>query len=412
MFSEKAVRASVSALERAFGRDLKEYSTDEVEDFKDRLSDAFGKKGESLRAYTPEEQVFVENELLMTKASFQYTAERYLIINRQGATLGPMYPLMDSQKFVMSRIAKTQDEANAGFRHKGLFFNCLKSARQVGVSTLSEAIGAWLLCTQNNRFGLIASDEPGPKGAGFLFGMFERFYENLPLWLRPVATDWVKETEIKFDGGSHIWVGAGKSMKGSQGARGQLGRGMSLSYCHCSELSTWDNADQIDDALMPTFPLADSTFVLFESTAKGRNNWWHKQWKKFMRTGADIPEFTNIFIPWYVEPKYSYPAPTMWEPSKETLLHAKRVEETSPKWTGRRISPTKDQLYWYEIKRKAAEGEDKLKKFLEEYGAIDDDECFQFSGSSIFSTAAIQRAADQARPLAAVLRITPPGRRL
>lgn len=410
MFSQKAINSAVSALESAFGRDLREYSLAEVEDFKDRLSDAFDKKGQATRAYTAEEQEFVENELLMTKASFEYTASRYLIINLQGATLGPMYPLMDSQKFVMMRIAAAQDAGREGKKHKGLFFNVLKSARQVGVSTLSEAIGAWLLCTQNNRFGLIASDAPGPTSSGFLFGMFERFYDNLPVWLRPIATDRVKETEIKFDGGSHIWVGAGKSMKGAQGARGQLGRGMSLSYCHCSELSTWDNPQQIDDALLPTFPLADSTFVLFESTAKGRNNWWHKHWKKYMTPHADIPEFTNIFIPWYVEPKYSYPAPESWIPAKETLLHAKQIEETSPRWTGRTIVPRRDQLYWYEIKRNAAESEDKLRKFYEEFASIDDDQCFQFSGSSIFGTATIERVAGQARPLAGVLEIAPMGK--
>ena len=108
-----------------------------------------------------------------------------------------------------------------------------------------------------------------------------------------------------------------------------------------------------------------------------------------------------------MEPKYSFPAPPDWEMNETTEIHAKKIEETSPKWTGRVVSPTKDQLYWYEIKRSAAEADDKLKKFLEEFGAIDDDECFQFGGTSIFGTQMIQRTQERARALAALVEILP-----
>jgi hypothetical protein len=72
---------------------------------------------------------------------------------------------------------------------------------------------------------------------------------------------------------------------------------------------------------------------------------------------------------------------------------------------GRRYSLTKDQLYWYESTRDYYEAKDQLQKFVEEVGAVDDDETFQHSGRSIFSGPTIQRIRENARPLAGVLEV-------
>lgn len=773
MFSQKIVNASISALERAFGRDLREYTPEECTEFGDRLSDAFGEKGEPLRAYTPEEQGFVENELLMTKASYRYWAQRYCFINAEGTGLKKMFPLLETQEYVLRRLGKREEEI-AEVGGGGIFVNFLKGSRQVGGSTLAESILCHRATTQNNIFGLMASHEPGPKGSGYLFAMFERMYDGLPWWLKPSEIAHVKNEEIAFEGGTRLWVESGKAMKGAKGQRGQIGRGLTISTAHLciapntlihtkdgflkpmseivvgdtiithegelsevkviapssrtnemsseiwtwgafaplvttrdhkiltpsgwkeakdiekgswilhpvrkitqerrlfeydtkltggrhvnrgkfqtsyplsrewgymlglflaegtvlkgykregantytgicwsldkdeidemkgrlqkllpnahigvssnklsrtrimrlhstglarwvfkhfgnkdtkrvpdwaweagedfcsglvegyldgdghwcpqkneiaassirvqiliqmrgliaslghgwsaisyrpagvyyarncraiwtmmcngptgkslreafgretvaaidpyhwkwhgehlaikvesvtsgfsaqfydletvaeahsfagvsgvmrnSELSTWELPEPIKDSFLPGVPRTARTFIFFESTAKGRNNWWHSHWKN---SPHSVWKFVNIFIPWYVEMKYSEPAPPGWIPADTTLQHAKKIEETSFGCIGKQVVPTKEQLYWWELMRQSFEVDGNLKKFLEEFGSIDADACFQFSGSSIFTTATIERVASQARGLAGVLEIAPMGR--
>ena len=406
MFSEKICSASILALERAFSRDLREYSPEECAEFGDRLSDVFGEKGEILRAYTKEEQGFVENELLMTKASYKYWSERYCFINAEGTGLKKMFPLLETQEYVLRRLGKREEEI-AEIGGGGIFVNFLKGSRQVGGSTLAESILCHRATTQNNIFGLMASHEPGPKGSGYLFAMFERMYEGLPWWLKPAETAHVKNEEIAFEGGTRLWVESGKAMKGVKGQRGQIGRGLTISMAHFSELSTWELPEPIKDSFLPGVPRAARTFIFLESTAKGRNNWWHAHWKN---SPDSVWKFVNIFIPWYVEMKYSEPPPVGWVMKQTTLQHAKQIEETSLGCIGKRVSPTKEQLYWWELMRQSFEVDGNLKKFLEEFGSIDSDACFQFSGSSIFKTETIERVAMQARPLAGVLEIAPMGR--
>lgn len=411
MFSEKVVAAQREKLEASFNRKLQEYSISEVDDFRARLANAYDAKNQPIRSPTREEATFIQNELLLTKIDFRYWASRYCHINVKGTQLGRLFPLLESQSFLLQRIAKIEEEIFEGRHQDGILVNVLKAARQVGISTIAEAIGAHRFSTQNNIYGLIASDTPGEAGSGYLFGMFELMLENLPPYLRPVEKAHVKNSEIEFDGGSHIWVGAGKSMKGTTGQRGQLARGKTLGFCHLSELSTWDIGDQIDSALLPTMHPQPNLFVLFESTAKGRDgrmvrNWWHKHWRVCASRKFDR-EFVNVFIPWYAEPSYSKIPPVDWEPAATTLAHARRCEETSPRWFGHRVTLKREQLYWYEMKRAYFEAKDDLRSFLEEYGAADDDECFQMAGRGIFSPQLVQKIVDNAKPLVAMAEVKP-----
>lgn len=382
---------------------LRAYTVPEVEEWTQRLSDVVGKKGQRLRGLAEEEQGFIINELVLTKASFAYWAERYCYINVEGVGVERLYPLWDSQKLLLEEIASQELRNFEGEKEDGILVNCLK-ARQLGASTFGGGLVGHRASTQNNLQGLIASDVPGPSGAGYLFGMFERVIDHLPWFLSPDVTDRVKDTEIAFDGGTHVWVGAGKSMKGTEGRRGQLGRGKTLSLLQLSELSTWDDPGQIDDALMPTVPRHPRTLAYFESTAKGRNNWWHRQWKKSVE---GVGRFLPIFIPWYAEPtKYRMKAPEGWEPAQTTVAHAEKARLEGPRWCHRPVELTREQLYWYEKTRAEFEADDNLTLFLEEYAA-NPEEAFQYSGKSIFSSVIQQRIQDQMKPLRMVMEVAP-----
>jgi len=401
MFSPKVIAASAARFESKLGRDLVEYSVPEVEAWTSRLSDVFDAKGKRARDVTGEEQDFIDNELLMTKVSWRYWAERYAFINKKGAGLTRMYPLLDSQKLILEKIGAREELIHSGEWEDGILFDLLK-ARQLGASTLVECISAHRLTTQNHIFGLVASDDI--ENSGYLFDMFERIVEYLPWYLRPEVLEHVKNKEMLFDGGSHIWMGSGKSARGTSGERGNLGRGKTLSFVHLSEVSTWENTRQIKGALLPTMHPSPRLFCAFESTAKGRGNFLHKHWQGIKRGGD---RFFPIFIPWYAEPNmYRRTPPEGWAPNPVTLAHAKRVEATGERWVGKPVRLAKDQLYWYEFTREQYEKDGELSTFLEEY-AGDDEEAFQYSGRGIFPAHVIEDVRAAAKPILDVLEVGP-----
>lgn len=361
--------------------------------------------GQLSRPLTEDEQRFVVQEQLLYQIDFRYACERYLKINAGGKTLMTISPFWVSQEMVLSAIAQRELEQNP---LGGLV--CTLKARQLGVSTLAEALIVHACTAQPYRRALIASD--ATDTSGHLFGMAEIMYRHLPWYLKPASTKYVTSGEkrtIALENESSWVMASGASMRGqkvedSGEGKGEIGRGMTTSALHLSELASWSFPEQIDDALFPTIPLQPYVVGVLESTAKGRYNWWHKQW---LKSEQGLGRFAPVFIPWYAEPtKYRLPPPPDWAPSSDSLAHAKACFEESPRWMGHAVTLAREQLYWYERERSAWTQDDRLADFLSEYPATPA-ECFQYSGRSIFSLAVRERIKSQARPIAAVMLVEP-----
>lgn len=403
MYSSKVIDTRKTRIETVTKKKLKEHSIAYCTEMVERLATVRGEKDEELRKLTGEEIAFVQNELYMTKISFPYWAERYAWISDKGIGIRKMYPLLESQNLILAEAGRIEEDTVFSNREDGILILLLK-ARQLGGSTLAQAMLTHRVTTQDNINSLIASDVP--ESSGYIYGMFERILDNLPWWLKPkhVSRSTTFPQEIEFDGGSIVWTGAGKSVRGVQGKRGQLGRGKTIGCAHLSELSTWEDTEQINASLLPTMHPNPRLLSFFESTAKGRNNWWHRQWQSSVNK---IGRFTPVFIPWYAEKnQYRMPAPIDWQPAETTVAHAKHCEKTGERWVHREVELTRDQLYWYEETRKVFVAEDRLSDFFEEYAA-DPESAFQFSGRSIFGTAVLERIEAQIRQPVSLLDVGP-----
>lgn len=410
MYSPQLVSLRVAEIERRFGKaipgGLREYSVPEVQEFQAGFRGLFDKKGNPTRALSPRETAFVQNERILGKISYRYFAERYWTVNLAGQTLGPLFPLWESQQLVLDRIADVEWERYQSGYPDGLIFDTLK-ARQMGLSTLAESFIGHRLITHSHVNALLASDVP--DNSNFLYDFFERGVDHLPWYMKPTITERVKNDEMVFGHGSRLMMGASKSTRGADktdaggGKKGQLGRGKTVSMIHLSELATWTNPSQIDSSLEPGIPASPLTFWIKESTAQGRGprNWWYMDWQ-LAKSGRS--RSVAIFIGWYAEKtKYWRPYPTSWVPNDDTLKHAARIAETSPRWMrGRAYHCSKEQLYWYETTRAEKAARDQLEEFLQEYPA-DDEEAFQLSGKSVFPVLLRERVKNQMRPLAALV---------
>lgn len=372
-----------------------------------RLASAVDAKGRPTRPLTAEEAAFVTNERLLLTLDFRYIAERYAVIAKESQEAEPIFPLWASQELFLAHLAAQEQAHHDTGNPDGILMNVLK-ARQLGISSITEVILALKAMGQTTLRGLVAADVP--EQSSYMLGMAELVVDHFPWWLTPpVVAPTNKGAILSFGTGSSLRVAAGKSQRGSLqdrgGTKGNIGRGKTWGALHLSELSTWERAEQINDALLPGVPVRPRTFGIFESTAKGRHDWWHSQWTK---TTQGLTRFGNIFIPWYIEPdKYWRPAPPGWTPDDATRAHVAAVEQTSPQYLlGRTVRLSREQAYWYETTRRSFEADDRLHQFLEEYPATPE-EAFQHAGRSIFSAGTLARLHAQARPPVAIVFVEP-----
>jgi hypothetical protein len=404
-----ARRASIEELlHEQLPHGLQEHSIGEVEEFRFRMQDLFDKHGQMTRGLTKEEQTFILHEQILGKIDFPYWAQRNCVINLAGQSLGPLYPLWESQRLILEQVAAIEKARYDSQHADGVVVNVLK-ARQLGASTLIESMLVHRTTTHAHVNALLASDVP--ESSAFLFDMLERVVDHLPWYMLPTVKERVKNDEILFGTESHVFVGASKSTRGgdktsrnsSQGKKGQLGRGKTLSCVHLSELATWTQPEQIDSSLEPGIPISPLTLYIKESTGQG-HNWWYHEWSACKKGKGRA---VNVFIPWYAEKtKWHLQAPVDWTPSADTLAVAARCEADAPRWLHKSVRLTREQLYWYETTRANKQEKGVLDEFLQEY-PCDDEEAFQYSGKSAFPLLIRERVKLQARPLIGLIEVAP-----
>lgn len=401
------------ALHEALPFGLREYSVEEVREFRDvRFADLFDKKGNYRRELTAEESTFILNEQLLGKVDYQYFAERYETISIAGQSLGTLFPLLESQEIVLGEIGRLEKVRYEQDHPDGVILDVLKD-RQQGISTLSVGINFHRTVTHANTFALIASDVP--TSSDFLWDMYERMLDNLPWWMMPTVSERTKNDEIVYASGTHLFWGAAKSTRGADkttrnatdGQKGQLGRGKNFSMIHLSEIATMTNPQQIDTSLEPGIPVSPMTFYVKESTAQGRGskNYWHNEWNL---AKAGKSRATAVFIPCFAtKRKNTLPPPAAWIPSLETLKVARRYEEEGPRWMHRPVRATRGQLYWYEKTRAEKVVKGLLAEFIQEH-PVTDDEAFQYSGQQVVLPALVlERVRNDARPVGSLIEILP-----
>ncbi len=174
----------------------------------------------------------------------------------------------------------------------------LKS-RQVGVSTLLEALLFWRCLLWDNQNSLVlAHNMKSSKG---LFRMARRYLQNLP-------DQW--QQRRKLDNVHELHFAASDSRLQVETV-GEV-RGYTAQSVHLSELAFYaEQADETFRAIMQVVPRTPESLVGIESTANGVGNKFHEIWVNAVNAAEDssLPEWergwTPVFIPWFKHTEYS-----------------------------------------------------------------------------------------------------------
>lgn len=180
-------------------------------------------------------------------------------------------------------------------------------ARQMGLSTIIEALCYWWTSTHRNISSVIIAHEK--EASKNLYEMFRRYYANSYPAFQP-QLKYNTKNDLTFDASDdekQEAIMAGKTMPGLGSriltlvAKEDAGRSGTNHFFHGSEVAAWeDSADVISGALQ-TVPIAANTFAFLESTAKGVGGYFFQEW---MSAEKGESQFTPFFLAWHDHEEY------------------------------------------------------------------------------------------------------------
>jgi len=260
-------------------------------------------------------------------------------------------------------------------------------ARQMGISTLIEALCYWWTSTHRYVTSVIIAHEKNAVNS--LYKMFRRYYEYSHPFFQP-DRKYNTKAELVFDVSDEVkkdYAEAGQTPPGLQSeiktmvAADGKGRADNINFFHGSEVAFWDDSADIVSSALQAVPMAPESFVFLESTANGIGGYFYDEWQLAMRGES---QFKPLFFPWHQHHKYELPA------TDEDLGHLDE-EETElyelfeEREYARESWPRKIAFR----RRKKLEFRTDPKKFYQEYPSTPE-EAFLASGRPVFDTKMLQ----------------------
>jgi hypothetical protein len=246
-------------------------------------------------------------------SDFPYFAEHCLKIRPKAGGLIPL-ELNRIQESVHGLLERQR-------RETGRVRAMILKARQPGVSTYVEArFFHWVTQRHGIQAYILTHAQQATDN---LFGMAERFHQNLP---EPLAltTERANAKELRFAGlDSGIMV----STAGAKGA----GRAQTIQLFHGSEVAHWTDARDHMAGVLQAVPDADGTEVILESTANGLGGLFCDMCRAAERGEG---EYILIFIPWHWAEEYEAKPPEGWRPPEAFAAYG-AAHELTP-----------EQVYW------------------------------------------------------------------
>jgi len=348
--------------------------------------------------FTENEKKWISNELWMCRCGFRYWFYRYFFIKTKDGKIQRPEKLI-AQTILLDILAEL-DLAGVP-----ILLLILK-ARQLGISTVIEAIILWIALFNSGSHTVIASAEE--EKSEQMSEMVWVGLEMLPLWMQPTLTRDDRKLGPEFGLiHSDILIQHGSMSKG-------ISRGSTPIAGHLSEVAYYpDPIETIESSLIRAMHENPRTFLALESTARRKNDWWHKIWLKNRRGEATgYNRFVCLFLPWYVgSDKYptadwlkNHPIPKDWKPLEETrkqAADARLYVATTPllkkhmpeNWE----MPVEQQWFWEFNFVEASDDDAELKSFLAEL-ASDERSAFQSKKFSVFAQDVLDRLEEDKSP--------------
>lgn len=261
-------------------------------------------------------------------------------------------------------------------------------ARQMGFSTVIEALGYWWTSTHRYVTSIIIAHEK--NAVGVLYKMFRRYYEYSHPHFQP-DRKYNTKNELTFDVSDEMKQQYQKEGLTPPGLQSEIktmvaadgkGRADNINFFHGSEVAFWDDSADIVSSALQAVPMAPESFVFLESTANGIGGYFYDEWQLAKRGES---QFTPLFFAWHEHYEYELPA------TKEDVGHLDEEEQTLVELFTEREYP--EDSWWRKLawrRRKKLEFRTDPKKFYQEYPSTPE-EAFLASGRPVFDVKILQQ---------------------
>lgn len=277
-------------------------------------------------------------------------------------------------------------------------------ARQMGISTVIEALCYWWTATHRNITSVIIAHET--DASSNLYKMFRRYYD----YTHPnfqVDRKYNTRKDIVFDvednikaeikahvevckdpntcGEPHRSPGLSSEIKTMIAKEGK-GRSDTINFFHGSEVAFWEASADIISSALQAVPLAPGTFEFLESTANGVGGYFYDEWQ-LAKKGESA--FKPLFFAWHEHWEYELPAEDVmnYDDEEQELIEIFRQK-------GYPIESWSRKITWRRAKKK--EFRTDPAKFYQEYPK-DDMEAFLASGRPVFDIKQLMKMEEAAQ---------------
>jgi hypothetical protein len=207
--------------------------------------------------------------------------------------------------------------AQMAFEHQRGQQNIVLKARQMGITTW--VAGRFFLKTITARGVLTVQVAQTREAAEGIFRIAQRFWECLPEELREGPL-----RRSKANAGQMCFPALDSEFRVVSAADENAGRGLTVQYLHCSEVSRWPG-DAAATLAGLRAALAPGGEMVMESTPNGAYGCFYEEWGRALSNGV-----VEHFFPWWMEEAY-VAAPVRGELSEEeqhlVLAHGLTAEQ-------------------------------------------------------------------------------------
>ncbi len=183
------------------------------------------------------------------------------------------------------------EECEHQLRTRGQIRIAVLKARQIGISTIIEAIAFVLSMAFEDFNSMVISHED--KSAGAILAMSKRYWSTY-LWKEFHDEKYNGQKHLAWTNGSDIDIATAKNV--------DAGRSRTLQFLHASEVAFWPDPDTLMTGLNQSVPTYGLNCIFVESTANGVGNFFHKTCNAAMRGES---EYKFKFYPWHEHPEYT-----------------------------------------------------------------------------------------------------------
>lgn len=183
-------------------------------------------------------------------------------------------------------------EVERQINENGMVRIIVLKARQLGISTIIEAILFVLSILYENYQSLIISHES--ESAEHILGITKRYWDTYPFRDYHVEKYSARKQLSWSDLNSNLVIATAKNT--------DAGRSKTLHALHASEVAMWDKPSELVGGLRQAIPSFGLTCIFYESTAKGIGNFFHQTW---VDAENGQSEFVPKFYPWFNHPEYT-----------------------------------------------------------------------------------------------------------